>query len=679
MHERACLNVTSATLLLAAAAAVSQLFPLAAQAAVWTGANVATTNTSTDIDLASNWDTAVVPGSSEPAILTWSTAVPNVANTLGIVVAPTAVFSPASLELNAGIGSGYLQIDKDLTLSSLTLAASGTTGSYYQNRLRLGVNAPVTFTLTGPDPVATETWNLIQVSAVNKTVFNLTNSTVNLPTIPSNDARANLVNGPFSGGVNAQTQAQQTANPEFNISAAGGTVNIAAAGSRNDGNLNLGYVSLGVRSDQTWNADPTSFVRLNYRHGAAGVTGPQVVRRLDAGGTRLDNLDSVNLVIVGGTTGTSTTTAEAMRLAGGEYGSLRFAFGSTSYRNNHLILDGSVHLKGNIVTPGDNLSGGVAASVDPAYGLALQTATSGSTSRSHKYLVLNGHALTVNNGVLIDDHGSITTGSTTYVATIAAADSTVNVGGDIVIRSYNANPTAKALNASNQLARGLGIVGNGSTVINVGGNYTTNTASNTGGTLASSTLNLVGGDGGYKTFEVADAASRVTHVTTSGTFNIGTFNVGTASSTGMVRLVNDFLNDNPIALAEDPNVAKTGEKLITAKLAIAAGSTLDVNALNVLIGSGSLEIAPTGTLDLHSGLTLVAGGTINTFLGIGNQVATWNLYASRVVDSSNPTMGFSAIESGGFTMWQAAVIPEPGAFALLGVAAAGLIRRRRSA
>ena len=74
-----------------------------------------------------------------------------------------------------------------------------------------------------------------------------------------------------------------------------------------------------------------------------------------------------------------------------------------------------------------------------------------------------------------------------------------------------ANPTAKAINAGYYIARGVGIVGDATTVINVGGNYSNNVASTTTGNLASSTLNFIGGSGGYKTFEVGDAASRERH------------------------------------------------------------------------------------------------------------------------------------------------------------------------
>lgn len=89
---------------------------------------------------------------------------------------------------------------------------------------------------------------------------------------------------------------------------------------------------------------------------------------------------------------------------------------------------------------------------------------------------------------------------------------------------------------------------------------------------------------------------------------------------------------------------------------------------------------PTAVLDLNSGVVLVDSTIIESFVGLGDQLASWQSFEAQVIDSSNPLFEFIAVIDGGNTKWQAVLVPEPETYALFAGAVMGLIvfwRRRK--
>ena len=150
-------------------------------------------------------------------------------------------------------------------------------------------------------------------------------------------------------------------------------------------------------------------------------------------------------------------------------------------------------------------------------------------------------------------------------------------------------------------------------------------------------------------------------------------NIGDGTTAGNVQLVNEYLNDNPFV--SDVATDKLGEKLIVGTLNIKAGSTLDVNGLNVEVGPTTLDIAGDAWLDLNTGLTLSYQQRIETFVGLTDQTATWAGFQSRVKDSTNPGYTFEPTLYDGNTYWMA--IPEPNVIGLLGLSLFAILARRR--
>ena len=129
-----------------------------------------------------------------------------------------------------------------------------------------------------------------------------------------------------------------------------------------------------------------------------------------------------------------------------------------------------------------------------------------------------------------------------------------------------------------------------------------------------------------------------------GTFIVGTLNVGTNDAPSDVRLVNEYLNNNPKAEGEDvdPADGRIGEKLIVKNLSVATGSTLRVNGQNVEVGA-SLSVADGGVIDLDDGEVLSGGKVFTNFYGDGDQSASWSVAAKNVTDLACRGSAFRAV------------------------------------
>jgi len=240
---------------------------------------------------------------------------------------------------------------------------------------------------------------------------------------------------------------------------------------------------------------------------------------------------------------------------------------------------------------------------------------------------------------------------------INASNSILNIGGTLRYNDTNANPAS---------FRRVGIYGNANTVINLDGDFITNTKPLANANLYQANLNVIGGTSGApRSYEIgADASQTVA----TQTYAIGLMGIGTASQAAYVRLTNVYLNDGSSG-------DKNNEVLLAGTLSIRPNSTLDLNGLKGKVVT-ALAIDSTGWLDLNTGLTLSIGQRVETFWGVGDQAATWAGFQTRVKDASNPGFAFQPTLFEGNTYWMA--IPEPGVAGLLAIGAVLMgIRRRR--
>jgi hypothetical protein len=656
---------------------VAAIVPAAQEGLInWKAATIASGG-NVNPDDPNNWSTLTVPGLGDDANM----AVNGDAN--WITIPAGALFNPDGyLRYSHGAVNRKLTVLKSLTLSGGLGTDFGTTsGGNASDQVRLGDSSnPITLSLTGNAPFSFANqagWGSINV--VNA-IVNLSGANILFPTLGRAGSGA-AATGAMLGGTVAANESDTT-QPILNFTAAGGTITLGAAGSRPGGTLGLGAVRMGARSDQTWVCDPNGFVLRNYQSGTTAL-GAFLVKSIDGGA--LNNLDQVNFVLTGTVT-TTTTAATAMQLAGGEYGSLNWNGGSTSFRDTHMKMAGDVAFQGYAVNPGT--FGGSDSQASDTYGLIIRGFPS--NQGSYKYLLVNGRTLSVAHGMLLDDFKPADD-TTTSLPTVRvdANMAAVNVGGDLMVYSTNWGAAARTLDTdgdliANTATRNMGIDGGYEGVtLTVGGNYGMNTRSlnsGTGWNLSRSTVKMLGGTQARPvTFEVADADGNYTVQKNS--FSIQRLDIGAAADAAYVKLANNYLNENArfATIGESEANMRVGEKLIVGTLNVLAASTLDVSGQVMEVGPGGLAISADSWLDLHTGLALVDGSVVTNFYGLGDQAAAWNVFAARVMDTDNSLLAFQAsyVAGDGRTYWTATAVPEPGTLALLGIGAAAILLRRR--
>ncbi len=622
----------------------------------------------TNVDAPALWSLGL-PDASTAAYFLWNTA--GDTDPRGdVAIEPTAAFTAKGITLqmsdwrNSGLN---LYLDKSLTMDSIKLLFEHNNNRTSQ--LRVGVprqigettdDPPVpimsdppavTLTLTGSLPLDIATgraqWGNLQLDP--KTTVDMTNPSIEFATpdyLGALDQNyigiggGNVIFG--SNGISIEDVG--STNAKLRFTAAGGTVTLRQAGRRGEGTLAIGRSQLWVRSDQTWVSDPTAYIFLNTRGSDDASNPAQMVYSIDGG--RLDNLGQVNFVFP--ETSPALNYDQAMRIAGGTYGSLHFGnCFDQSGNNNYFRQMGEVIFAGNAVIPPLVVGTIVDPEVSP-YSMILNCGqNTGSNRRDRVYYHLDGHTLSAYNGILLmsdaaprdtDEHATLDR------LAIEAQDSTINVS-NLTISSNNQSAVIPYTDTIYLPTHWISINGNAATVVNIFGDYrnTINYGGDGWDNLHLSTVNLLGGVAAEgenlavpQTYEVGDASTLGAVAT--GTHSINNLNVGDGTGFAFARLVNDNLNDNPVLSSADQD--KLGERLVCNNLAIAATATLDVNAKFVLVCQ-SLNV--TGTLDLNTGLALVDGTKVMTFVGLGNQAAAWNASAANVLDSSNAGLTFTAV------------------------------------
>ncbi len=645
----------------------------------WIGLNSTAESLATDINDGANWDSGTVPTTGDTAIFNYSGL--DQTNTFKgdlFISAADTNFNPSGLTFNSNVDPNSwaqemdLYLDKSLTLTdgfSFSGYGSGGGSGQQNDRFRVGTQASgvtldiTSWTTTGQAP-GWAWFNLGAGTGVAGTAFNFTGSSFTFAT-PDNSLSQSI------NGGKATEDAALIENPSWNFTNVGGTINLESPNNRTSGTIGLGLVHLNVRSDQTWTAEETAFVSMTGSTGSSGNSGKFIVGSIDGG--RLDNLGELDIKLY--STSQSSSLATAMQLHGGTYGSLQ-SQGDTNTvaRVQAIKMNDDVSLIGSAV-----LFNELGEAYDSDYGFALrQVASIGTQQTDSQNFYTQGFTLDISKGILLEDLSSSSQAGRNLK--LFMENSNVSIGGDVLMTG-----DAYRLPGGGDVNTNIGLDGgaNGANVT-LGGSWIVHTVAAKGSSnnynLSTSTLTMTGGDGAEsKTWEVGDASS--TTGVQAQTWSVATFNIGVdAGDTSHIKLVNEFLNDNPFV--SDPNIDKIGEKLIAGALNVRENSYLDANLGEANVEVASLLLETGATLDLNTGLTLTDGQNIAGFVGLGDLTSSWNTFSGQVIDSSNPLFAFSAVYLGGSdeTVWQAALVPEPGTWALLaGLAGLGycIIRRRK--
>lgn len=643
---------------------------LSAVDTTWEGVNSSESNSSADVELGSNWDTGNVPGTGDTAIFNYQ-GDPTLQGSISIDSTDT-LFDPSGLIFRSNEDpSGFTQtspliIDKSLNLTNgLQIVASGSanSGSRDGDRLQIGTNSfGTTWNIDSLDINEGMSWSFFELgigdsSPNNSTVLNITGDQTFAANTNTKNGNINI-----NGGVTTENETNTLA-PQMRFTGVGATITLNNAGQRTTGVIGLGGVHLDVRSDQTWIADATSFVNMEGSVGASGFAGKYVVESIDGG--RLDNLGALNIRI-NGNQNTSASATTAMRMHGGTYGSLWMNSSGTSGRDQRINATDDLSFAAAVV---DFDGAGDPYASD--YGLRLRNDAGNSDAQ---ILDMGGFNLDVANGVHFVDEGSATDkGYIPKSLLLIVEGSTVDIGGDVLMEAPNGRgPEAPAGGSGNFANNKISLDGGATGAdVTLGGSWDVRVVGSTRDNLKNSTLTMTGDSA---TFEIADA-STVTNMSSS-SWGVDTFNVGTTGDLANVSFVNNYLNDN--TATGDANLDKIGEQFVANTVNIGENSTLDTAGETVRILNG-LSVDATGTLDLNTGAVLGMGSIVDSFFGDGDMTALWNVFADRVLDSSNAGYQFTAVLDGGQTKWQVSAVPEPSTYALIfaGVMGAVVYFRRR--
>jgi len=510
--------------------------------------------------------------------------------------------------------------DQFVEVVSGTFPTKCTFGFYYNTTLYKTYgydDVDATLTLTGSAPLdmtvgASSLGRVFRLYGSSALVFSGSNITLSTPAQSYNKSTV-------SSGNTIGDHMYGSGSVEFTNS--GGTITLSDPGKNEFGCLTIGQNTLKVRHDQTWNncQDGTGFIRMRARTGSLvdSIVAEQ----------RLDNLDEVAFYIEN----RWYQSASPMTIPGGTYQGITLYGGDQTTTSGGAYdtydLTGDVELAGARVVPGDGSS--TDATLDADYSLYLST-----TTRWQIAVDLDGYSLTTEKGIRLRN-ATYSESAVRDVVIDARKDggnpgtTYLNIGGKLELSS------AYRYAGSTYETRKLGILGDDDLEINLAGDFTSNVRSLSSNGLHDSVMNCIGGSA--QSFNTYEVGANIGDDFVAGTTCIEEWNVGDGATAGFVQLVDANRNDHGSGWSSGD------EALLVEGLNIKAGSTLDANAMNVKIGTGSLTIAATGTLDLNTGVVLEDEDKVMTFFGMGDQTAAWASYEDYVTDSDNPDMSFVAV------------------------------------
>ncbi len=574
-----------------------------------------------DYDL---WDGGRVPGLGDKAVFHWDATEEPVfsygspgdedLNDAPIII-DEGDFNPDHIELDAGgwqapnrPSDAQILIRNPLKLESFHLASGHTSAGQGQDLVV--VEGGHSLTLTGKEPISfggrRGGWGTLALEDDSELIFageDQTFDSFNFGTRLTGD-----------GGTVKFTGEEAE-------------VTLADPGTSSRGNILLSRQELHIRSDQHWvNPEGTGFIEVLDRPDG------QLLHSYD--GEPLNNLSEVAFRVDRGQVANYSYYYPEATLQG------LYVYGDLHHtRTANHRFSGDLTLTGGAVVGGDD-DEVEAEQLD--YGLVFHS------SRDWRHgLYLEGYDLTTDRGVHLLSTGSAGGTGTDY-APMYAGGSEIDIGGELFIESER-NPAGTVVDDNGDSlseTRNIGIIGDADTVLTLRGDFKTNVRSTTGDNLHLSTVNLLEGTGETpNNFEVAaDPEDQIE----PDTYAVGTLNIGTEDDSAYIQLVNEYLNDN------DPdNIDKTreGEILLANEMKIGPDSTLDLNGKGAKVYA--LDIDGTGTLNLNTGQDLEDGDIVGTFRGAGDQVDQWEVFADRVIDSSNPERSFIPVRENGDTYWEA--------------------------
>ncbi len=604
-----------------------------------------------------------------------------------MTVGASTLFAPSTMRIfNNGNYERVLFVDRDLTLESLTIA-KGSTTSGMSGYARFSENRTVT--LTGDGAALNfeggyAAWQSMWFYPGSKILF--TGATVDL-------LQTDL------GSSMGQQYRDGQALGRGGIASFGPAtvVNLDNPEKFNSGNIGLGANIFEAASTTVFNnLSGVAFVGMTYDRGTAGSGGHPRIASSDALPLNLPGV--AFFISITASNVPSIGEADAATIAAGTYQGLAVAGTANNSALDSYKLLGDVTLAGEAVFAGTKNS---VTSTDPeavqfaslieGFSLEISGRQSGASGtqglpggrHGKRALYLGGNDLTTAYGVRLRSDSSETASSSTTGSALIFQGGGLTVGGDLVIASRLQGPDRQwASSVTNWNGLGAGEAGTDvQGELYLAGNYINNSRAMTqyngkgtynlavymlGGAVETKTYEVGNwmGDGGLsnKAPEMLDDAD--THAVAK--FSVGKSEEGIMD--GNVQLVSQHLNtlvDTSVYVEANVPELAAMEGLITGKLAVqTADSVLDVNGLTVAVQAssnstgdvvidglldlngggltmdGALSIGVDGQLDLNTGEVLADGSNVMAFIGTGDKTAAWAAVASKVVDSSNPTLSF---------------------------------------
>lgn len=462
-----------------------------------------------------------------------------------------------------------------------------------------------------------------------------------------------------------------------------GTVNLSGEGTRWTtngttnpfGNLYVGYSGTGTLNVS--NGADVTFSNLLYVGYSAGSSGSIV---LDGPGTILTGTRQGSWIIGGGLLNNASS------------GTLSIINGATATNAGNLTLANAAGSTGTLIIDGNGSSMSTTMvtkfSVNATSNANVRITNGGSYSGSNQVIIGNTSATTGKTTALVDGHNSSLASSTTQ---------TINNNATLYVLD-GAKVSAGTTFTVNSIGSGSGTlimdIGNGSSAT-AGGAYTNN---GTVKFLASASLSA--NAEGYSPISAGSWASgNGSYLVYGGTWNdadhkVFVTSVATANAGTSVQLVRDTTQLNyqlrasftdatsnksaGLSFQADTDTIHVTAETISAELLAALDTTSGVT--DALAGwSFSATEAENGAAvnDAYLSIQIGGGYNINDLAVYIYNEGDWSALDIPGLGYDGDYVNFLAESVGTGTIYAVATIPEPGTASLLGLAAAGVLLKRR--